>query len=629
MHFQSPQVQGQQEKQECTHPARGDKPLVIPAPKAHHLSDLRGRPSPGNNMDEDLRKLRQDVAVDLLPSSPAIIQASTEYESPQIKHDEDMGHLNVPAPHPPSEFHDWELLGGHSGTNSPRSSTMGLLGEKGPKVNWPSTEYVEMNPEIEGEAEVSEEHQTLEGAAKEHLPCSNTGMLDRDHDNVLPTTQDTGADNADEEMHVLNTSDASEEQGGATSVAEESAAEDATEDQQDTPVKESKGASPPDSPRLRSGTSSFSHISSPASYHFGNSDDDGSDADSSQWTSDEEGAVSKGKGSTATRSEADSEEALQDVVAVSQEGSLGSLSGSDAGQRLSRTNSARSAPSAGGSRLETGSGSFSFPEVLDMASGGSMSPLSPRSASSLQRRGSDMANKHDGAPTEDAKAAADAALRAAQDITAAVAAEFGDERAGNDDANDTIMNKDDDANFEEACPKKPRRGDVMGALRAGMDKLVAATHSTLQGIGSSEVVQRFWVCLQEWASALMACLPAAERARARLQMELARMRARARSIGWSQIALAASLAIMAVVAGCALVKNAALHRALRRKDNEMNQLILMVFNLQESLQGAARSSRVPIVRHACAVSSFAPLGHIQPANIVSFEALSATKAIYC
>ncbi len=50
--------------------------------------------------------------------------------------------------------------------------------------------------------------------------------------------------------------------------------------------------------------------------------------------------------------------------------------------------------------------------------------------------------------------------------------------------------------------------------------------------------------LQEWSSALMACLPAAERARARLQMELARMRARARSIGWSQIALAASLAIM-------------------------------------------------------------------------------------
>lgn len=54
----------------------------------------------------------------------------------------------------------------------------------------------------------------------------------------------------------------------------------------------------------------------------------------------------------------------------------------------------------------------------------------------------------------------------------------------------------DNPHFEEACPKKPKRGDVMGALRAGMDKLVAATQSTLQGIGSIEVVQRFWVCLQ-------------------------------------------------------------------------------------------------------------------------------------
>ena len=51
--------------------------------------------------------------------------------------------------------------------------------------------------------------------------------------------------------------------------------------------------------------------------------------------------------------------------------------------------------------------------------------------------------------------------------------------------------------------------------------------------------------MQDWALALVACLPAAERARARLQLELARMRARARRVGWPQIALAASLAIMA------------------------------------------------------------------------------------
>ena len=48
----------------------------------------------------------------------------------------------------------------------------------------------------------------------------------------------------------------------------------------------------------------------------------------------------------------------------------------------------------------------------------------------------------------------------------------------------------------------------------------------------------------------MACLPAAERARARLQVELARMRSRTRSVGWSQIALAASLGIMVRAPPC-------------------------------------------------------------------------------
>ena len=50
--------------------------------------------------------------------------------------------------------------------------------------------------------------------------------------------------------------------------------------------------------------------------------------------------------------------------------------------------------------------------------------------------------------------------------------------------------------------------------------------------------------LQEWMSALLNCLPAAQRARARLRMELDRMQARARRMGWSKIALIASLAIM-------------------------------------------------------------------------------------
>ena len=62
-------------------------------------------------------------------------------------------------------------------------------------------------------AEVSEEPDTLEGAAEEHLPCSSPSTTDEDHDNVLPKIHDTGADNAVEDMNVLNTFDASEEQG--------------------------------------------------------------------------------------------------------------------------------------------------------------------------------------------------------------------------------------------------------------------------------------------------------------------------------------------------------------------------------------------------------------------------------
>ena len=55
--------------------------------------------------------------------------------------------------------------------------------------------------------------------------------------------------------------------------------------------------------------------------------------------------------------------------------------------------------------------------------------------------------------------------------------------------------------------------------------------------------------LQEWMSALLNCLPAAQRARARLRMELGRMQARAKRMGLSQITLVASLAIM--VRSCA------------------------------------------------------------------------------
>ena len=58
--------------------------------------------------------------------------------------------------------------------------------------------------------------------------------------------------------------------------------------------------------------------------------------------------------------------------------------------------------------------------------------------------------------------------------------------------------------------------------------------------------------LQEWMSGLLNCLPAAQRARARLRIELDRMQARARRMGWSKIALIASLAIMVNLAAASV-----------------------------------------------------------------------------
>ena len=41
-----------------------------------------------------------------------------------------------------------------------------------------------------------------------------------------------------------------------------------------------------------------------------------------------------------------------------------------------------------------------------------------------------------------------------------------------------------------------RRVDVVGALRAGLDRLAEVSCSALQRVGSSDLLQRFWVCLE-------------------------------------------------------------------------------------------------------------------------------------
>ena len=41
-----------------------------------------------------------------------------------------------------------------------------------------------------------------------------------------------------------------------------------------------------------------------------------------------------------------------------------------------------------------------------------------------------------------------------------------------------------------------RRADVVGALRAGLDRLAEVSCSALQRVGSSDLLRRFWVCLE-------------------------------------------------------------------------------------------------------------------------------------
>lgn len=41
-----------------------------------------------------------------------------------------------------------------------------------------------------------------------------------------------------------------------------------------------------------------------------------------------------------------------------------------------------------------------------------------------------------------------------------------------------------------------RRADVVGALRSGLDRLAEVSTSALQRVGSSDLLHRFWTCLE-------------------------------------------------------------------------------------------------------------------------------------
>jgi len=82
---------------------------------------------------------------------------------------------------------------------------------------------------------------------------------------------------------------------------------------------------------------------------------------------------------------------------------------------------------------------------------------------------------------------------------------------------------------------------------------------------------------QAWADRVAGALPAARLAAARAAAGRLRARAAAALPGAdaTTAGLAAGLALAGLVAGWALLRNADLKRALRRRDRELNQLILM------------------------------------------------------
>ena len=41
-----------------------------------------------------------------------------------------------------------------------------------------------------------------------------------------------------------------------------------------------------------------------------------------------------------------------------------------------------------------------------------------------------------------------------------------------------------------------RRADVVGALRSGLDRLAEVSHNALAHVGSSDLLHRFWACLE-------------------------------------------------------------------------------------------------------------------------------------
>ncbi|KAK9809378.1 hypothetical protein WJX73_010310 [Symbiochloris irregularis] len=125
-------------------------------------------------------------------------------------------------------------------------------------------------------------------------------------------------------------------------------------------------------------------------------------------------------------------------------------------------------------------------------------------------------------------------------------------------------------------------------------------YSSFVGAASAtaSVASGAWKWLQEWVSCLYGRLPPHARA------VLARA-ARAARQPDTTVVLGVSLALVGALYAGAMVRNKQLARALHTKERDMAQLVMKVFNLQDTLQS---SRRIPIVRHTSTTCSFSFAG---------------------
>eukprot|EP00884_Botryococcus_braunii_P000538 jgi/Botrbrau1/10485/Bobra.0133s0088.1 len=337
-------------------------------------------------------------------------------------------------------------------------------------------------------------------------------------------------------------------------------------------------------------SSSYTRVSPPESPSYELSPPPLEDPES-EWGSDNEG---DGSGSSGTHSETDSEEALRDLEALSQEGSLDGLSDSDA--RLDDPISVSSVRSLRAAFTELVR-EMSIGEGLDlpMSIAGSFHTVASITSDSAP---ADVAPDTQGVESGDTVVVSSGTLEdciVPEVVAVPLAA------TGSPDSDPTLT---EDSNVEglssKTCAAKTPDGGLLGLPKR------KAVESKGAGYGA-RAVYSIWEWVKGWAAALHAMLPKVLPGHcAVLSHRVKCLRCCLAECGWPVVATGAAVTVVGLLV-FVTHRNRQLARALRNKEDEMTRLIVKVFSLQEKL---AVSRRIPILRHTshppkCSFGTFA------------------------